>query len=499
MAVRMENAAAPRKMNYKMMGTNGPRPSYALGGGKAGAARGLGAGGGAAMAQTQPANSTTYRGGGGGSWGGAPAPYASLRYPAPVGPAANAYTASYSHHQSYGPQRVPTATSPSNTNSSSSSNTGSQSGTHSTSLSNNLGPGQPGLAGGEQLSKTNLYIRGLNQNTTDKDLVNMCMSYGTIISTKAILDKNTNKCKGYGFVDFDSPVSAEAAVKALQAKGIQAQMAKVGISWTRSRRLPTQQEQDPTNLYIANLPLNFKETDLDQLLNKYGQVVSTRVLRDTSGQSKGVGFARMDSKERCEHIITMLNGKMIPGSKEPLLVKFADGGNKKRSLYKSSPDQRMWRDLNDSVVFQPGGGYDPSGMAQNGVASQHVLPAALAAQYGRHFGAQAVQGYSLPGAPWPVPQYVMPATHMAQVEMMPSADPSSVQYGQMIPQLATHMSALQLGTTGSYIASPHPYSFYPGAGASIIHTMPIADAEPVSTAASPDDTYQQYAQSQPPK
>ncbi|XP_063233086.1 protein alan shepard isoform X4 [Bacillus rossius redtenbacheri] len=454
-------------------GTNGPRPSYALGGGKAGAARGLGAGGGAAMAQTQPANSTTYRGGGGGSWGGAPAPYASLRYPAPVGPAANAYTASYSHHQS--------------------------SGTHSTSLSNNLGPGQPGLAGGEQLSKTNLYIRGLNQNTTDKDLVNMCMSYGTIISTKAILDKNTNKCKGYGFVDFDSPVSAEAAVKALQAKGIQAQMAKVGISWTRSRRLPTQQEQDPTNLYIANLPLNFKETDLDQLLNKYGQVVSTRVLRDTSGQSKGVGFARMDSKERCEHIITMLNGKMIPGSKEPLLVKFADGGNKKRSLYKSSPDQRMWRDLNDSVVFQPGGGYDPSGMAQNGVASQHVLPAALAAQYGRHFGAQAVQGYSLPGAPWPVPQYVMPATHMAQVEMMPSADPSSVQYGQMIPQLATHMSALQLGTTGSYIASPHPYSFYPGAGASIIHTMPIADAEPVSTAASPDDTYQQYAQSQPPK
>lgn len=27
---------------------------------------------------------------------------------------------------------------------------------------------------GEQLSKTNLYIRGLQQGTTDKDLVNMC-------------------------------------------------------------------------------------------------------------------------------------------------------------------------------------------------------------------------------------------------------------------------------------------------------------------------------------
>lgn len=56
----------------------------------------------------------------------------------------------------------------------------------------------------------------------------MCQMYGNIISTKAILDKNTNKCKGYGFVDFETIASAEAAVKGLQAKGVQAQMAKVG-------------------------------------------------------------------------------------------------------------------------------------------------------------------------------------------------------------------------------------------------------------------------------
>lgn len=48
----------------------------------------------------------------------------------------------------------------------------------------------------EQLSRTNLYIRGLSQTTTDKDLLQLCGQYGTIISTKAILDKNTNKCKG---------------------------------------------------------------------------------------------------------------------------------------------------------------------------------------------------------------------------------------------------------------------------------------------------------------
>lgn len=54
----------------------------------------------------------------------------------------------------------------------------------------------PNNGGNEQLSRTNLYIRGLPQTTTDKDLLQLCGQYGTIISTKAILDKNTNKCKG---------------------------------------------------------------------------------------------------------------------------------------------------------------------------------------------------------------------------------------------------------------------------------------------------------------
>jgi len=42
------------------------------------------------------------------------------------------------------------------------------------------------------------------------------------------------KNAGYGFVDFDSPAYADQAVKGLLAKGIQAQMAKVGI-WVLHR------------------------------------------------------------------------------------------------------------------------------------------------------------------------------------------------------------------------------------------------------------------------
>lgn len=284
-------------------------------------------------------------------------------------------------------------------------------------------------------------------------------------------------------MDFESSHCAEAAVKALQAKGIQAQMAKVGI--TLPRRPASQQEQDPTNLYIANLPLTFKENDVENLLSKFGQVISTRILRDPSGQSKGVGFARMDSKEKCEEIIDMFNGQSLPGAKDALLVKFADGGNKKRSMYR--PDQRMWRDGSEGGAIS----YEPSGMTQNGLTGQAILPTTFTHSYARQFG--PVQSHSLPAAPWMTsvyggPQYVMQPSTMTPVEMMPS-DPNSVPYSSMLPPLATQMQTMHIGTAPSYV-SPYPY-YHPTH--SIIHTV-IPDSEHTSNTASPDDSYQTYQQ-----
>ena len=74
-----------------------------------------------------------------------------------------------------------------------------------------------------------------------------------------------------------------------------------------------QQEQDPTNLYIANLPIYFAETNLENMFKEYGTVISTRILRKPDGISRGVGFSRMESKEKCEQIINAFNGKILPG------------------------------------------------------------------------------------------------------------------------------------------------------------------------------------------
>lgn len=276
---------------------------------------------------------------------------------------------------------------------------------------------------GEQLSRTNLYIRGLSSSTTDKNLYELCSPYGKIVSTKAIIDKATNNCKGYGFVDFDSPVAAENAVKQLQINGIEAQMAK-------------QQEQDPTNLYIANLPINMTEIDLDSMLNPFGNVISTRILKDMNQQPRGVGFARMESKEKCDLIIQNFNNKLLVGSKEPLLVKFADGGNKKKNQYKNSQggDSRMgsgqnsvgaWRETTNGNVSGNGNSADqlspynytpnnvqdhphPNPIVAHAVAAHHAVQGHAVANSGPHQAVTAVHQML------PFPHSLMPTQSIDQ-------------------------------------------------------------------------------------
>lgn len=207
-----------------------------------------------------------------------------------------------------------------------------------------------------ELSRTNIYISGLAAETTDDDLKNLCRRFGEIISTKAIIDKDSNICKGYGFVMFEEEYSARAAIEALVRQGAQATFAKV----TRAQLEHARCDLDPTNLYFTNLPKDVDEAQLTALLlnclDVSGDVVSCRVLRDELGGSRGVGLARLDSNHSCEAIISRLNGFVMPGCLEPLRVKYANGPAQRRTkpTQRAShfPESGYFGDLEDAHFFE---------------------------------------------------------------------------------------------------------------------------------------------------
>lgn len=65
---------------------------------------------------------------------------------------------------------------------------------------------------------TKLFVGSLAYTATDDDLSAFFAPVGTVVSAKVIMDRDTNRSKGFGFVEMSSDEEAKAAVDQLNGK-----------------------------------------------------------------------------------------------------------------------------------------------------------------------------------------------------------------------------------------------------------------------------------------
>ena len=63
-----------------------------------------------------------------------------------------------------------------------------------------------------------LYCGNLSYNTTSSDLEQMFSDYGQVQSAEVIMDRDTGRSKGFGFVEMGSDAEAQAAIEGLNLK-----------------------------------------------------------------------------------------------------------------------------------------------------------------------------------------------------------------------------------------------------------------------------------------
>jgi len=63
-----------------------------------------------------------------------------------------------------------------------------------------------------------LYVGNLNYGVTDSDLMKMFEPHGTVESAQVIMDRDTGRSKGFGFVEMKSDQEAQAAIAALNGQ-----------------------------------------------------------------------------------------------------------------------------------------------------------------------------------------------------------------------------------------------------------------------------------------
>lgn len=87
------------------------------------------------------------------------------------------------------------------------------------------------------------------------------------------------------------------------------------------------------NLFVAGLPYDLDDAELEEIFEKFGKVVSAKVAMDKeTGKSRGFGFVEMENDAEGKEAIEHLND--ISLGKKPLVVKQAEdrpgggGGNR---------------------------------------------------------------------------------------------------------------------------------------------------------------------------
>lgn len=88
------------------------------------------------------------------------------------------------------------------------------------------------------------------------------------------------------------------------------------------------------NLFVAGLPYDLDDAELEEIFEKFGKVVSAKVAMDKeTGKSRGFGFVEMEKDAEGKEAIEHLND--ISLGKKPLVVKQAEdrqggssGGNR---------------------------------------------------------------------------------------------------------------------------------------------------------------------------
>lgn len=65
-----------------------------------------------------------------------------------------------------------------------------------------------------------LFVGGLPFSTTDDELQQLFAAHGTVASARVITDRETQRSKGFGFVEFESDDEGKAAESALNGSDL---------------------------------------------------------------------------------------------------------------------------------------------------------------------------------------------------------------------------------------------------------------------------------------
>jgi len=213
---------------------------------------------------------------------------------------------------------------------------------------------------------TNLYVKNIDPDASQDELVELFKRYGTVTSAVIQID-DEGRSKGFGFVNFETHDQAQAAVEGLHDIELRGKKLFVSRAQKKAEREDelrktyeaAKQEKmskyQGVNLYIKNLEDDIDDEKLRAEFEPFGTITSCKVMCDEKGASKGFGFVCFSSPDEATKAVAEMNNKII-GTK-PLYVSLAQRREVRRQQLESQIAQRNHIRLQQAAAAGLPGGY----------------------------------------------------------------------------------------------------------------------------------------------
>lgn len=324
------------------------------------------------------------------------------------------------------------------------------------------------------LAQRKLFIRGLGWDTTAEGLRSLFSAYGELEEAVVIMDKNTGKSKGYGFIIFRHIDGALLALKEpskkIDGRMTVSQLAASGAAGPTAAQ-PSAADVPLRKIYVGSVPHDMPTERLLAHFSSYGEI-----------EEGPLGFDKQTGKSRGFALFVY---KTVDGAKASLVdpTKVIDGHTMVCKLAadgkKGKPGQPS-----DPIPAGPVGGVQKqhalgvgTDHSSNGLnlGPQSHLPGSLSSQFNGPGALSSYAGYSAPGIQGP--------GGLGHHQHLNSSIPSSI--GAGTPGLSTvggQAGSLGSGGSGGYgggLVGPYSSQYgaplpggYGGMGGSSFYRMP---------------------------
>lgn len=233
---------------------------------------------------------------------------------------------------------------------------------------------------------TNVYLKNFGEELDDEKLREMFSQFGKITSSKVIVGED-GKPKGFGFVAFEDPESAEAAVNTYNGKEMNGKTLYVGRAQKKGERQAELKKRfdllkmerinrtHGVNLYIKNLDDCIDDERLRKEFAPYGTITSAKVMTEDN-RSKGFGFVCFNLPEEATRAVTEMNGRILVA--KPLYVALAQRREDRKAQLASQYMQRVagmrMQHVNQVFPAGPSNYYMPAAMQATGNRFYSPIP-----------------------------------------------------------------------------------------------------------------------------